>query len=332
MNPVSAEVRLARHPHGVPCLEDFVTVEAVVPKANDGQVLVRNMFASVDPGQRALMQGGESYVETYSIGAPLTGRAVGEVIESRAANVAVGDLVFHRLGWREYAVVESTQLRVLNRELAEPSAFLGALGYPGFTAWVGVTKVAQVRAGEVVYVSSAAGAVGALAGQLARLRGAEVLGSTGTDEKVRYIERTLGFSAGINYRKGDLAEALAAAAPAGIDVYFDNVGGHHLEAALDQMSVGARAALCGSLATYNSEKPFSPANFRLIADKRLALRGFLVYDFEECMSEFEAEVAPLLRDGELLAEQTVFEGLESMPRAFLSLFSHSSRGKTIVKL
>jgi NADPH-dependent curcumin reductase CurA len=326
----SREVRLARRPQGLPSADDFSVAEVEVAPLAPGEVLVRNLYTSVDPGQRGLMNGGESYVATYQVGRVLGGRTVGEVVDSRSAQVPVGTVVFHRLGWREFSVVPADEVRPLDTAGTDPADHLGVLGHPGLTAWLGVSRVAEVRPGDVVLVSSAAGAVGGMAGQLARLRGAaQVIGTVGSDAKADYIRTELGFTDALNYRTPDFAEQLARVAPKGIDFYFDNVGGAVLEAALQRMRAHGTVAICGATSTYNSPGLSPVRNFGAVLAQRLHLHGFLVYDHEEKMGEFLRELRPLLSEGAIAAPKTFFDGIDQAPRAFISLFDGSSVGKSV---
>lgn len=326
------EVHLARYPSGLPTLADFAITEVDIAVPRHDEVLVRNLYTSVDPGQRGLMNGGESYVATYRVGEPLTGRTVGRVVESNTASAPVGSLVFHRLGWREFAVLPGSAVRRLP-EAADIADHLDVLGHPGLTAWLGVGDFARVQSGDVVLVSSAAGAVGGAAGQLAKVRGAQcVIGTVGSDAKARHIREVLGFDVALNYRAPDFAERLAAAAPNGIDAFFDNVGGRQLEIALPLMRRHGRIAICGSISTYNETSPRPIAGFDAILSQRLRVEGFLVYDHEQRMETFLEEVRPLVESGRIVAPKTVFKGLEAAPAAFVSLFQRDSLGKTLVRL
>lgn len=326
------EARLARYPSGIPTVDDFVIAEVDIAAPAPDEVVVRNLYTSVDPGQRGLMNGGESYVATYQVGAPLTGRAVGRVIESNAPSILVGSLVFHRLGWREFAVLPASAARRLP-EAGDVADHLGVLGHPGLTAWLGVGDVARVQSGDVVLVSSAAGAVGGAAGQFAKIRGArQVIGTVGSDAKADHIRDTLGFDMALNYRAPDFRERLAAAAPDGIDVFFDNVGGELLDIALPLMKRHGRIAICGSISTYNDANPRPIARFDAVLAQRLRIEGFLVYDHESRMPAFLEEAQPLVESGRIVAPKTIFDGLDSAPKAFISLFHGSSLGKTLVRV
>jgi NADPH-dependent curcumin reductase CurA len=275
----------------------------------------------------------KSYVPPFQLDAPLDGGAVGEVVASGDDALAVGDTVLHGLGWREYALSPAKRVRKIDTSMAPPQAYLGVLGMPGLTAYAGLVDVAGLDDGDVVFVSGAAGAVGGLAGQIAKLRGHHVIGSAGSPEKVEYVTGELGFDAAFDYHDGRVADLLAQAAPDGIDVFFDNVGGEHLEAAIGALHVHGRAALCGSISTYNAvEPPPGPRNMGLLVGRRLTLRGFLVGDHTDLRPEFAETVAGWLRSGELVARETVREGLEEAVSAFLGLLRGGNTGKMVVRL
>jgi NADPH-dependent curcumin reductase CurA len=328
------EIQLAARPSGEPRLSDFRLAEVDVPDPQEGEVLVRNLMMSVDPYMRGRMSERRSYVPPYELGKALMGGAVGEVIESRADRVAEGDLVLHDRGWREYAVVEARHVRSIDPQLAPLSAFLGVLGMPGLTAYVGLLDIAQLREGDVVFVSGAAGAVGSLAGQIAKLRGHVVIGSAGSGEKVRYLLDELAFDAAFDYHEHSAAEALRSAAPEGIDVYFDNVGGEHLEAAIGSLRTHGRVAMCGAISTYNAtEPPPGPRNMFLCVGKRLTLRGFIVRDHAERTPEFLRDVGAWLQAGRIKAPETIVDGgIEQAPQAFIDLFHGANIGKMLVRL
>src|SRR4051812_29649974 len=270
----SREIHLASRPHGWPTSENFRTVEVDLPDPGQGEVLVRNTFMSVDPYMRGRMNDVKSYVPPFQLDRPLDGGAVGEVVVSNAEGFSEDDLVLHQLGWREHAVLPASHVRKVAADGVPESAFLGVLGMPGLTAYVGLLDVAGMKEGDVVFVSGAAGAVGSLAGQIAKLRGNTVIGSAGSDAKVAHLTEDLGFDEAFNYKSGPVGRSLAAAAPKGIDVYFDNVGGEHLEAAIGVANRNGRFALCGAISGYNDTKPApGPRNMMQIVGKRLTLRG-----------------------------------------------------------
>ncbi|GAB3009374.1 NADP-dependent oxidoreductase [Amycolatopsis acidiphila] len=330
----ATEVRLASRPEGWPTAADFEVVDTEVPSPGPGQLLVRNLEISVDPYMRGRMKAAKSYVEPYKVGEAMLGGAIGEVVESTVDEFRPGDIVLHGLGWRTHAVVDARQATKVDPDAAPLSAYLGVLGMTGLTAYAGLLDVAQLKEGDTVFVSGAAGAVGSVAGQLAKLKGAErVIGSAGSDEKVRHLIEDLGFDAAFNYKNGPVADQLAEAAPDGIDVYFDNVGGEHLEAAIGNANLHARFAICGMISAYNAtEPPAAPRNLGMIVGKRLTLRGFLVGDHLHLRERFLAEIAPLVRDGRLRHHETVVEGIRNAPQAFLDMLAGANTGKMLVRL
>ncbi|CAM4124114.1 NADP-dependent oxidoreductase [Kibdelosporangium persicum] len=331
---IAREIRLAARPVGEPKPSDFEVAEVAVPEPGAGQLLVRNVLLSVDPYMRGRMSEAKSYAEPYRVGEVMWGGAIGEVVTSTVDDFQPGDFVLHNLGWREYAVPQAREARKVDPEVAPLSAYLGVLGMPGLTAYVGVVDIASLKPGDHVFVSGAAGAVGSIAGQIARLRGAaRVVGSAGTAEKVRYLKEDLGFDAAFNYKDAPVAGQLAAAAPDGIDVYFDNVGGDHLEAAIGAMNQYGRAALCGSISGYNATSPPpGPRNMFRIVGWRLRLQGFIVTDHYNRMRDFIAEAGEWVRSGRLKYAETVVEGFEHTPEAFMDMLSGKNTGKMIVSL
>lgn len=327
---VSRAVHLVRRPEGEPVAEDFAVREITVPDPGPGEVVVENDFLSVDPGQRGLMKGGSSYVATYQLDEPVTGRAVGRVVASGDPAIEVGTPVFHRVGWREHSLVPSELVRPIDVERAPASSYLGVMGHPGLTSWLGIARVADVQPGDVVLVTSAAGGVGAAAGQLALARGASrVIGSVGSQAKADHITSSLGFTDAFVYKTTSVEEFVAAEVPEGIDVVFDNVGGLQLDQALAAMNVGGRVALCGSISTYNGE-PHTLTNTGLLLTQRLRAEGFLVFDHEDKWDEFHAEMAEHLAAGRVSLEETLYRGIDAVPEAFLSLFNGASTGKALV--
>jgi NADPH-dependent curcumin reductase CurA len=329
------EIRLASRPQGWPTEENFEVAEVEVPQPGEGQILVRNLVMSVDPYMRGRMNDVKSYVPPFQVGKPLDGGAVGEVVASNSGDFAVGDTVLHGLGWREYAVVDSAHAVKIDPNVAPISAYLGVLGMPGLTAYAGLLEVAEFKEGDVVFVSGAAGAVGAVVGQVAKLRGAsKVIGSAGSAEKVKYLVEELGFDTAFNYKDGPVAEQLAEAAPGGIDVYFDNVGGDHLEAAIATLNMHGRVTMCGAIAQYNdTEPPAAPRNLMQVVGKRLALRGMLVRDHAHLQQQFVTEVGGWIAEGKLRYSETVVEGgVRNAPAAFLGMLRGENTGKMLVRL
>lgn len=327
-------VTLVSRPDGRPTPANFRLDEQPLPELAAGQVLVQNLYMSVDPSMRGRMDENEMhYTTNFTIGGALDGSAVGRVIDSRAPGVERGVLVRHRLGWREFAVVDTAAATVHDESLAPAATWLGALGQTGFTAYAGIRRAGDLHADDIVFVSGAAGAVGSAAGQFARLLGAaRVIGSAGGPKKARLLVDELGYDAGIDYR-GDLRGELAAAAPDGIDLYFDNVGGEQLVAALYAMNLHGRIALCGAISTLE-DASHAPGVEHLIQAvlKRLTLRGFIVRDHEDLRPEFEQQVSGWLRSGELVSKQTVVDGLDHAVEAFLSMLAGSNVGKMLVRL
>ncbi|GGX71488.1 NADP-dependent oxidoreductase [Streptomyces hiroshimensis] len=328
----SREWHLVARPHGWPKPEDFALREAAVAEPGEGQILVRNIHMSVDPYMRGRMNDVRSYVPPFELDRPMEGGAVGEVVASRSDAFKPGDHVLHSLGWREYALVEAAHAVKVDQELAPLSTYLGVLGMPGLTAYAGLLEVASFKEGDAVFVSGAAGAVGLQVGQIARLKGASrVVGSAGTDEKVKALVEEYGFDAAFNYKKGPVAEQLKQVAPDGIDVYFDNVGGEHLEAAIGALKLHGRATLCGAIAGYNDTVPQpGPHNMISIIGKRLRLQGMIVRDHQALQPQFVQEVGGWVRSGELKYRETVVNGVENAVDAFLGMLRGENTGKMIV--
>jgi NADPH-dependent curcumin reductase CurA len=330
---LSKEIHLASRPEATPTPENFRLVQTEIPDPGPGQVLVRNLVMSVDPYMRGRMNDAKSYVPPFELDRPLDGGAVGEVVASGSDTLRPGDVVLHQLGWREYALLDSAHARPIDTSIAPASAYLGVLGMPGLTAYVGVLDIAGMRAGDTVFVSGAAGAVGSVAGQVAKLRGAgRVIGSAGSPAKVAYLTDELGFDAAFNYRDGNVRKQLKASAPDGIDVYFDNVGGEHLEAAISSLNVFGRVAMCGMISQYNTATPQGPRNLHLAVGKRLTLRGYIVRDHADRRDAFRAEVGGWLRDGKLRLSETFVDGIEHAPDAFIGMLRGENVGKMLVRL
>ena len=332
MSRTGREVRLSARPQGEPVATDFEVATVEVADPAEGQVLVRNLFMSVDPYMRGRMNDVKSYVPPFQLGVALDGGAVGEVIASTVDSHAVGDLVLHGQGWRDYAVGAARGFKVL-APTDRPSAHLGVLGMPGLTAWAGLFAVADYQPGETVFVSGAAGAVGSLVGQFVTATGGTAIGSAGSADKVAWLTEELGFAAAFNYKDGPVSGQLLAAAPDGIDVYFDNVGGDHLEAAIGSLKLHGRAAVCGMISQYNNTEPQpGPRNLALIVGKRLRLQGLLVSDHDNLREHFQHEVTAMLADGRVQAAETVVDGLEHAADAFIGLLRGANTGKMVVRL
>jgi NADPH-dependent curcumin reductase CurA len=329
---ISREIRLVSRPTGMPTPANFTLAQTELAPLPDGQVLVRNLYLSVDPYMRGRMNEAKSYVPAFELNQVLGGGAVGEVIESHTLELAVGDIVTSPLGWREYFMAAPSALHRVNRELQPRSIYLGALGMTGMTAWAGLNLV-DVKAGDVVFISGAAGAVGSVAGQLAKLRGCRVIGAAGSAEKIRFLKAECGFDQAFDYKVGSVLEHLNQAAPDGIDVYFDNTGGAMLEAALSALRVHGRIIACGSISGYNNLKPQpGPSNLFNMIGKRLTMKGLIVSDALDRQAEFEQEVSGYFRSGQLKNQETVVNGIDQAVSAFIGLFSGQNMGKMVVKL
>ncbi|MCS6711145.1 NADP-dependent oxidoreductase [Brachybacterium sp. EF45031] len=329
----AVQFHLASRPHGEPTAENFRRVEVPMPQATPGAVVVRNAFVSVDPYMRSRMNDAEGYAAKYELDEPLYGGAVGEVIDSQDDALPVGTWVSHGLGWRTHALVPVERAQTIDVEAAPAPSYLGTLGMTGMTGWVGLTQVAQMREGDVVFVSGAAGAVGSLVGQLARELGASrVIGSAGSPEKVARL-RELGFDAAFDYHDGPVADQLREAAPDGIDVYFDNVGGDHLEAALENMRLFGRIAMCGAISQYNrTGAPQGPANLTTAIGRCVRLEGFVVGQYSHLRDDFVAQVVPLVRQGRIHSDETIRDGIDATPQAFIDLLRGANTGKMLVRL
>ncbi|MEQ9003674.1 MAG: NADP-dependent oxidoreductase [Pseudomonadales bacterium] len=329
----SREIRLKSRPDGMPTEKNFELAEVTVADPGPGEVLVRNHYMSVDPYMRGRMYDRKSYVPPFQIGAVLDGGAVGEVVASNSDALPVGSFVQNGFGWREAFTAKPQQLQQVDPELAPLSAYLGVLGMPGMTAYVGLFRAASLKDGETVFVSGAAGAVGSLAGQIARIKGCRVLGSAGSDDKVAHLVDDLGFDYAFNYKEGRLLDHLREGAPDGLDVYFDNVGADHLEAAIFHMRPFGRIALCGAIAVYNDTEPRpGPSNLTMAIGLGLRLQGFIVSHYNDSRDDFIRDVSGWIRDGQVKYDETVLEGIDQAPAAFEGLFTGRNVGKMLVKL
>jgi NADPH-dependent curcumin reductase CurA len=328
----SREIRLVARPHGTPSPSDFELADVELPDPAEGEVLVRNAYVSVDPYMRGRMNDTKSYVSSFELGRPLTGGAVGQVVASRNDRWDEGTWVVHDLGWREAAVCDGRGMRAIDPSVAPISAALGVLGMPGVTAFVGIVDIADVREDDTVFVSAAAGAVGCIAAQLARVRGARVVGSAGTAEKVAWLGE-LGLDGVFDYTATPTKEALSELAPGGIDVYFDNVGGDTLEAAIGAMNLRGRIVACGAVSRYNATEALpGPRNMFMVVTKRLRLQGFIVTDHYDRFPAFLAEVGPRVADGTIRYRETVVDGIEHAPDAFIGMLRGANIGKMLVRV
>jgi len=332
MEGIAREIRLVARPQGFPGEDLFEVAETAIPTPAEGQVLIRNAYFSVDPYMRPRMNDVRSYVAPFTLGEAMTGGAVGQIAVSRNSRYAEGEWVLHQLGWREWALSDGATLRRLDPSQAPLSTALGVLGMPGFTAWYGLFVLGQPKEGETVLISGAAGAVGSAAGQMAGIAGCRVIGSAGSAEKVAWV-RELGFDEAFDYREQSPRKALGEIAPDGIDIYFDNVGGDHLEAAIGALRNHGRIVACGSISRYNDAEPLpGPRNMFMVVTKRLRLQGYIISDHFDRFGEFAREAGQWVRDGRLQYRETIVEGIENAPHAFLGLLRGENIGKMLVKV
>ena len=326
-------VVLARRPVGLPELGDFAVREVPLPELGEGDVHVENVSLSVDPYMRWRMIDRRSYMPPFPVGEALTGGAIGRVVASNHADFAPGDHVESHFGWREAFVAKPRDLRKLGALQAPASAYLGVLGMPGMTAYVGLLDVGALAEGERVFVSGAAGAVGSAVGQIAKIKGCTVVGSAGSAEKVRHLVDDFGFDHAFDYHDGHLERRIFAGSADGVDVYFDNVGGDHLQAALNTMRPGGRVALCGAIAQYNATAPVpGPNNLTVAIGLGLTLKGFIVSNFNHRRPDFERDMTAWVASGRLKYHETAFHGLDNMAEAFIGLFTGANTGKMVVNL
>lgn len=331
---VSTQIQLAARPSGWPTAADFATVKMELGELGRGQVRVVNEFISVDPYMRGRMSDAKSYAAPFELGETMTGGAIGRVVESTSEKIPVGSVVLHQFGWRDVVQEDAAGFRVVPELPGVPlSVYLGILGMTGFTGYVGLTAIAGMKPGDTVFISGAAGAVGTAAGQIARLLGAgRVIGSAGSDEKVALLTEKYGYDAAFNYKSGPVRELLAAAAPEGIDVFFDNVGGDHLEAALDVFNPGGRAALCGAIAGYNvTDRKVGPDNMVNMITRGLSLKGFTLGSYLDLAPEFNGHMSKWFAAGDIAFDETVVDGIDNAVDAFLGMMQGANTGKMVVR-
>jgi len=314
--------------------QDFQIVTVDVPEPGEGEVRVQNRWLSVDPYMRGRMFDRPSYTPPFPLGAVMTGGAVGVVDTSADPAFSPGEWVLSDQGWREAFVAPGSRLRKVDADLAPPQSYLGVMGMPGFTAWVGLSEIGHLRDGDHVFVSGAAGAVGSTACQIARIKGASVVASAGSDQKVAWLTEELGVDAAFNYKTvGNLRRALRDLARGGFDLCFDNVGGEHLEAALFYMADFGRVVLCGAIDQYNATlPPPGPRSLGIAVPRRLTLRGFIVHDHHHLRGTFQADMAAWIREGHVIWKETIVEGIDHAAEAFLGLFTGANIGKMLVKV
>ena len=324
---------LANRPVGYPEENDFEIVEAEVDDPRHGEILVRTLYLSLDPYMRGRLRDRRSYATPVGIGDVIVGEGVGRVIASQSDDVAVGDIVACQIGWQEYAVVPAHMVRKIDPSVAPISTALGVVGMPGLTAYHGLLAVGQPRAGETLLVSAASGAVGAVVGQIGKMNGCHVIGTVGSDQKAEYCTDELGFDGCINYKTEDVSARIAELAPDGIDIYFDNVGGHVTDAAIENLALRGRVIVCGQISQYNLEEPeMAPRNLWNLITKQARIEGFLVFNFEKDHDVARARLASWVRDGSLKYREDIVEGFEEAPRAFIGLMNGANFGKLLVKM
>ena len=334
---ISREIHLKSRPEKLPSAENFELVEVPVPEPKAGEIVVKNLYMSVDPYMRGRMRDVKSYADAWQLGEVMNGGAVGKVIESQSPDFAVGDYVRTGLGWREYSLSTikggyPKEVTKIDPSLGPLSAYVGTLGMPGMTAYVGLKKIGEPKAGETLFVSAASGAVGAIVCQIGKILGCRVVASAGSDEKVAWLKEEAGVDEAINYKTvDDLESAVAKACPDGMDVYFENVGGKHLVTALNLMNDFGRIVLCGMIAQYNESLP-GPQNLGMAIGKQIRLQGFIVTTYWDMYEQFLKDMGQWISEGKLKWKETVVEGVEKAPEAFIGLFKGENFGKMVVKL
>jgi len=326
---VSNEVHLVSRPEGLPKPENFAVVEVPLPSLSKSEVLVRNIYLSVDPAMRPPLSNGQTQLDS-----PMSGGAIGQIIESDNPEFSTGTHVLSRNGMRDCFISNGSDLQVIETEEESLSTHLHVLGGTGLTAYGGLLVTGELKNGETVFVSAAAGAVGSIVGQIAKIKGCRVIGSCGSDEKVRHITEELGFDYGINYKTHRLAKELHLGAPDGIDVYFDNVGGAHLDAAVGQMNPLGRIPLCGMISSYNTRGARSEGVTKLsnMIYNRVMMRGFVVYEFNDIRDQFLADMRLWMSEGKLKYSETIMDGIDSAPHALIGLFTGQNTGKMMVRI
>ncbi|SFL95444.1 NADP-dependent oxidoreductase [Salibacterium qingdaonense] len=334
MPETNEKILLAERPEGMPSHETFNYQEEPIEQPQDGQVLVKTIYLSVDPYMRGRMSSAKSYVEPFGVNEVINGSVAGEVVESKSSLFEPGDKVMGMLAWKRYNTIEDAAVRKIDDTIAPLSAYLGILGITGLTAYFGMLDIGKPAAGETVVISGAAGAVGMAAGQIAKLRGARVVGIAGTNKKTEYLKNELGFDETVNYNQvSDLTAALAEACPKGVDVYFDNVGGPVSDAVMSQLNDFSRIPVCGAISSYNkTEADVGPRVQPILVKSRALIQGFIVGDYASRFQEGSEKLAAWLSEGKLTYEETIVEGFENVPDAFLGLFTGENLGKQLVKV
>ncbi|MDQ8206725.1 NADP-dependent oxidoreductase [Coraliomargarita sp. SDUM461003] len=330
----SYEIHLKSRPDGMPTQANFECVAVPIPEAGEGEFLVKNEWMSVDPYMRGRMKDADSYVPPFALGEVMEGGCVGRILHSNHSDFSEGDYVLSNQGWRDHWVGNGQGVLKVDIDQAPASSYLSVLGMTGMTAYVGLLEIGALKAGETVFVSAASGAVGSIVCQIAKIKGCRVIASSGSKSKIEWLKQKAGVDEAINYREvDDLSAKLRELCPDGIDVYFDNVGGDHLEAAIDQMNEFGRIACCGAISGYNDTNPSpGPSNLFKIIGKRLRVQGFIVRDHQALQPQFAKDMSEWIQSGKITWEETVSEGIENAPQAFISLFEGDKMGKALVKL
>jgi NADPH-dependent curcumin reductase len=329
---MNRQIVLKSRPEAMPGLDNFALIESPVPERGEGEVLIRTLYLSLDPYMRGRMSAAKSYAKPVEVGATMVGGTVGEVVASENQKFAVGDVVLASGGWQDYAVSNGTNLRKLDPTVAPVSTALGVLGMPGMTAYFGLLEIGHPKPGETVVVAAASGAVGSVVGQIAKIRGCRAVGIAGGADKCRFVADALGFDACVDHRASDFRDALAAACPAGIDVYFENVGGAVQQTVWPLLNDFARVPVCGLIAQYNLATPMPGPDMFTVLRKRLTLRGFLVFDFAAKQADFLREAGEWVRSGRIKYREDIVDGLENAPSAFLGLLQGKNFGKLLVRV
>ncbi|AZB41644.1 NADP-dependent oxidoreductase [Bacillus sp. FJAT-42376] len=326
------QIQLAQRPNGMPDASTFRFTETNVPEPKEGEVLVRTLYLSVDPYMRGRMQDTKSYVEPFPLNEVIHGGAVGEIVQSNSPDFKRGDTIVGMLGWQEYSAVPAKAVRKIDPNVAPITTALGVLGMPGLTAYFGLLHIGQPQEGETVVVSGAAGAVGSIVGQIAKIKGARVVGIAGSDDKIKYLKE-IGFDETINYKTDDVEKALEKACPNGVDVYFDNVGGEISDAVYSLLNKFARVPICGAISSYNKAgEDLGPRVQTKLIKSSALMKGFVVGDYADRFEEGSHELGAWVQNGSLKYEETIVEGFENIPEAFLGLFKGSNLGKQLVKV
>ena len=332
MAETNTKILLTSRPEGLPKSTDFEITEEPIKQPGDGEVLVRLIYLSLDPAMRGWMNDRKSYVPPVGLGEVMRGLGAGEVVASRHSGFSPGDRVSGLLGWQRFATAKGKELQRIPPDL--PLLLpMGPLGMTGLTAYFGLLDIGRPKEGETVLVSGAAGAVGSITGQIARLRGCRAVGIAGSDEKCRWLTDELGFDAAFNYKSGDVPDEIRRTCPDGVDVYFDNVGGEILDAALRSINRGARIVICGAISQYNATEPVpGPSNYLSLLVNRARMEGFIIFDYQDRYGEAHAELGRWVQEGKIRARSDVVEGLENAPTALLRLFDGSNTGKLLVQV